>query len=116
MLEDLDEGRIDTSWSDTAGAISDQTGPVRLESRHGMIIERRRQEVAAPAEDVYRTFTGIGAERGWYFANWAWRVRGMIDRMLGGAGLRRGRRHPDDLRIGDALDFWRVETWRPAGR
>ena len=109
VLEDLDEGRIDTSWSDTAGAISDQTGPVRLESRHGMIIERRRQVVAVPAEAVYRTFTGIGAERGWYFANWAWRVRGMIDRMLGGAGLRRGRRHPDDLRIGDVLDFWRVE-------
>ena len=115
VLEDLDEGRIDTSWSDTAGATSDQTGPVRLESRHGMIIERRRQEVEASADDVYRTFSGIGAERGWYFANWAWRLRGMIDRMLGGAGLRRGRRHPDDLRIGDALDFWRVEDLQ-AGR
>ena len=115
VLEDLDEGRIDTSWSDTAGAASDQSGPVRLESRHGMIIERRRQEVAASARDVYLTFTGIGAERGWYFANWAWRVRGMIDRMLGGAGLRRGRRHPDDLRVGDALDFWRVENLE-AGR
>ena len=109
VLEDLEEGRIDTSWSDTAGAISDQTSPVRLESRHGMIIERRQQKVAAPAGAVYRTFTGIGAERGWYFADWAWRLRGMIDRILGGAGLRRGRRHPDDLRIGDALDFWRVE-------
>ena len=109
VLEDLDEGRIDTSWSDTAGRAADMTRPARLESRHGMIIERWRHEVAASAGDVYRTFTGIGAERGWYFANWAWRLRGMIDRMLGGAGLRRGRRHPDDLRIGDALDFWRVE-------
>ena len=109
VLEDLDEGRIDTSWSDTAGRATDLTRPVRLESRHGMIIERRWRKVEAPARDVYRTFTGIGAGRGWYFANWAWRLRGMIDRMLGGAGLRRGRRHPDDLRIGDALDFWRVE-------
>ena len=115
VLEDLDEGRIDTSWSDTAGATSDRTRPVRLESRHGMIIERRRQDVSAPARAVYRTFTGIGGERGWYFANWAWRLRGMIDRMLGGAGLRRGRRHPDDLRVGDALDFWRVEDLE-AGR
>ena len=109
VLGDLGEGRIDTSWSDTAGPTPDMKMPVRLESRHGMIIERRRHRVAAPARDVYREFTGVGAERGWYFANWAWRLRGMIDRMLGGAGLRRGRRHPNDLRIGDALDFWRVE-------
>ena len=109
VLEDLDKGRIDTSWSDTAGPTPDMKMPVRLESRHGMIIERRRHRVAAPAREVYRIFTGVGAERGWYFANWAWRLRGMIDRMLGGVGLRRGRRHPDELRIGDALDFWRVE-------
>ena len=115
VLKDLDEGRIDTSWSDTAGPASELARPVRLESRHGMIVERRRQTVAAPPLDVYRTFTGIGAERGWYFANWAWRLRGMIDRMLGGAGLRRGRRHPDDLRVGDALDFWRVEDLQEGG-
>ena len=80
-----------------------------------MFIERRRLTVSAPARDVYRVFTGIGAARGWYFANWTWRLRGMADRLLGGAGLRRGRRHPDDLRIGDALDFWRVE-YLVAGR
>ena len=113
VLEDLDEGRIDTSWSDTAGPAPDLNRPVRLESRHGMIIERRRRRVAASTKDVYRTFTGIGAERGWFFANWAWRLRGLMDRMLGGAGLRRGRRHPDDLRVGDALDFWRVEDLQP---
>ena len=52
---------------------------------------------------------GRGA-RGWCFANWLWQMRGMVDRLLGGVGLRRGRRHPDDLRAGDALDFWRVEA------
>ncbi len=109
VLDDLDEGRIDTSWSDASGDAAAPEKPVRLESRHGMIVEHRRRTVAAPARDVYRVFTGIGADRGWYFANWAWRVRGAIDRLLGGAGLRRGRRHPNDLRIGDALDFWRVE-------
>ena len=82
----------------------------RLESSQGMIIERRQRPVAAPADSVFRTFSGIGARRGWYFANWAWRLRGMLDRLLGGAGLRRGRRHPDELRVGDALDFWRVEA------
>ena len=109
VIEDLDKGRIDTSWSDSAGASGKPERPVRLESRHGMIIERRSKTVGAPVHEVYRVFTGIGAARGWYFANWTWRLRGVLDRVLGGAGLRRGRRHPDDLRIGDALDFWRVE-------
>ena len=110
VLKDLQQGRIDTAWSDAAGTATTPQEQVRLESRDGLILERRRRSVAAPARNVYRVFTGIGAARGWYFANWAWRIRGMIDRLLGGAGLRRGRRHPDHLRVGDALDFWRVEA------
>ena len=113
VTQDLDEGRIDTAWSDATGTSATSERPVRLESRHGMIVERRRRTVAAPASDVYRVFTGIGGSRGWYFANWTWKLRGMMDRLLGGAGLRRGRRHPDDLRIGDALDFCRVEDLVP---
>ena len=113
VIGDLEDGRIDTSWSDASGTTTAPENPVRLESRHGMIVERRRRAVAAPPRDVYRVFTGIGADRGWYFASWAWRLRGAMDRLLGGAGLRRGRRHPDDLRIGDALDFWRVEDLQP---
>ena len=110
VIEDLDEGRIDTSWSDAVGKSVDSPEPVTLESRQGMIIERRRREVDGSARDVYEVVTGIGAARGWYFANWVWRLRGLIDRLLGGVGLRRGRRHPDELRIGDALDLWRVEA------
>ena len=110
VIKDLDEGRIDTSWSDAGGASQSAGEPTRLESREGTIIERRRIAISAPPGNVYRVFTGIGAARGWYFANWTWRLRGMIDRLLGGAGLRRGRRHPDDLRVGDAIDFWRVES------
>ncbi len=113
VIDDLDAGRIDTSWSDALGAPAWREQPVGLESRHGMIIERRRMRVSAPARDVYRVFTGIGGARGWYFATWAWRLRGALDRLLGGVGLRRGRRHPDHLRIGDALDFWRVEDLQP---
>ncbi len=110
VMTDLDEGRIDTSWSDTTGTFNASEEAVRLESREGLIFERRRRRVGAPPRLVFGVFTGIGAARGWYFANWAWRIRGMLDRMLGGAGLRRGRRHPDQLRVGDALDFWRVEA------
>ena len=113
VTDEIDSGRIDTSWSDAYGAFADAQEPVTLESRHGLIIERRHLRVSATPGQVYSVFTGIGARRGWYFANWAWSIRGMIDRLLGGAGLRRGRRHPDELRVGDALDFWRVEALEP---
>ena len=109
VSKELDEGRIETSWRDTVGTAAEPHELVRLESRNGLIIERRRVNVAASERRVFQICTGIGAERGWYFANWAWGLRGMIDRLLDGVGLRRGRRHPDDLRIGDAVDFWRVE-------
>jgi hypothetical protein len=52
----------------------------------------------------------LGGDRGWLYMDWAWRLRGTIDRILGGVGLRRGRRHPAEVRVGDALDFWRVES------
>ena len=110
VIQDLDEGRIDTSWSDSADVPDDSEGLVRLESRQGVIIERRRHKVSAAPADVYRSLSSIGGARGWFFANWTWRLRGMADRLLGGAGLRRGRRHPNDLRVGDAVDFWRVEA------
>ena len=113
VLDDLTDGRIDTSWSDAAGASTDPRTLVSLESREGLIVERRRLAVSAPAEKVYQVCASIGGAHGWFFANWAWRLRGMLDRMLGGAGLRRGRRHPDELRVGDALDFWRVEEAQP---
>ena len=113
VLSDLGDGRIDTSWSDAAGNPAAHGEPVRLESREGLIVEQRRIAVAAPAAEVYRVCAGIGGARGWFFANWAWGLRGMVDRLLGGAGLRRGRRHPDELRVGDALDFWRVEEAEP---
>jgi len=113
VIQDLDEGRIDTSWSDASDPTDDEESHVRLESRQGVIIESRRRPVNAAPEAVYKVVSGIGGRRGWFFANWTWSVRGMVDRLLGGAGLRRGRRHPDDLRVGDAIDFWRVESIEP---
>ena len=115
VVKDLDEGRIDTSWSDAVTRSRNEEQALSLESGQGIIIERRLRAVAASPEVVYRAFAGIGGAKGWYFASWAWRLRGMLDRMLGGSGLRRGRRHPEDLRVGDALDFWRVEALE-AGR
>lgn len=64
-------------------------------------------------EKVFRTLQKIGGKTGWYYAGWAWKLRGIFDRMIGGVGMRRGRRHPLDLRVGDTLDFWRVEEFQP---
>jgi uncharacterized protein YndB with AHSA1/START domain len=69
--------------------------------------------IDAPPADVYAVFSGIGGDRGWFYADWLWRLRGVADRLVGGPGFRRGRRHPDEVRVGDALDFWRVEAVEP---
>lgn len=104
---------IETSWSDSlASSQGDQT-PVALISSEGMIIERRQTVVSADASRVFRSFAGIGGRRGWLYMDWAWKLRGMIDRLCGGVGMRRGRRHPNELRAGDSLDFWRVEKVEP---
>ena len=66
LIDDLNAGRIDTSWSDALGAPTTREPPVRLESRQGTIVEQRRVSVSAPARDVYRVFTGIGGARGWF--------------------------------------------------
>jgi hypothetical protein len=75
-----------------------------------MILEQRQQLVKASPGTVFRAFTSLGGANGWLYFNWAWYLRGILDRLVGGVGLRRGRRHPADVRVGDALDFWRVEA------
>lgn len=74
-----------------------------------LYVDEREREVRAPAEALWRVIEGIGGERGWYSFPLGWRVRGLIDRFSGGPGLRRGRRDPDQLLVGDSLDWWRVE-------
>lgn len=112
-LNDLEEGNVDTSWSDALWNSTPLTSSLELDAQSGIILERRRIRISALPDEVYKIFTGIGAQRGWYYATWLWQIRGVIDRIVGGVGLRRGRRHPDDLRMGDAIDFWRVEHIQP---
>jgi hypothetical protein len=63
---------------------------------------------AAPPADLWRAVSSVGGRAGWPYWNTFWRLRGVLDRAVGGIGMRRGRRHPTELRVGDALDFWRV--------
>jgi uncharacterized protein YbjT (DUF2867 family) len=112
-LANLEASQVETAWSDALVTSQGDASPVILTTQDGMIIERRQRLVQTTPGVVYRAFTGLGGERGWLYANWAWRLRGLLDRLIGGVGLRRGRRHPDDVRVGDALDFWRVEAVKP---
>lgn len=105
-------GEVETEWSASfpAGRGDDA---VVLDEREGLIFERRSRAVRAGAAAVFATFAGIGGRRGWFAFDFLWRVRGLLDRLVGGVGMRRGRRHPDELRAGDAVDFWRVESVTP---
>jgi hypothetical protein len=75
---------------------------------HGILTDKRVFEIYDSGEMTRKRIWSIGGKNGWYTFDWAWSIRGWIDRLFGGIGLRRGRRHPTELITGDALDFWRV--------
>ncbi|MBR9999500.1 MAG: SDR family oxidoreductase [Cyclobacteriaceae bacterium] len=76
--------------------------------QHGCMVDETVISIEGDVEDVKENIWTIGGSRGWYYGNFLWQVRGLIDKMAGGVGLRRGRRSPTDLKAGDSLDFWRV--------
>jgi uncharacterized protein YbjT (DUF2867 family) len=109
-LSDLESGRIETAWTDALITSQRDVSPARLVVREGLMIKAWQRTVRSTPERFYRICAGLGGKRGWLYANGAWRLRGIADSLVGGVGLRRGRRHPDQLRAGDAVDFWRVEV------
>lgn len=98
-----------TRWSDPLSAAGAQRtwAGVRFGNR---LVDSRVAEVSVSCERVFAVIGRIGGATGWYYANWLWQLRGWCDLLVGGVGLRRGRRHPEELRVGDALDVWRVEA------
>lgn len=107
-----DPREVETTWNDALLSSKGDERPVELETKEGLNIERRFRIVEASPEKVFKAFTSLGGEKGWLTFEWAWKLRGIADRMVGGVGFRRGRRDPSQLRVGDALDFWRVEAIR----
>lgn len=112
-LGNLQSDTIETSWSDALVTSAGDVIPYTLTEQEGMMIERRKILVDISPETVFRAYAGLGGERGWLYLNWVWVIRGWLDKLFGGVGLRRGRRHSDEIRIGESLDFWRVETVEP---
>jgi uncharacterized protein YbjT (DUF2867 family) len=102
---------IKTTWFD---AFNGRTPPRDFAGGdEGMLIDRRVRRTRARPEHIAAVFSTLGGERGWLAGNLLWRLRGSLDRIAGGVGLRRGRRSRLQLRVGDAVDFWRVEAFEP---
>jgi len=112
-LAQLQVSAVETAGSDALSTSQGDVPPLVLTNAEGMVQERRQRVVAVSPAALYQVFSGVGGARGWFYLNLAWELRGLIDRAIGGVGLRRGRRDPDNLRVGDALDFWRVEAVEP---
>lgn len=110
-LTKVQAGEVETAWSDTGVMPGDPTWAGGTE-----FVDRREVMTSATPAAVWSAVSTLGGECGYYAADWLWRLRGIMDRLTGGPGLRRGRRRPDELRLGDALDFWRVTAIDPPSR
>ena len=107
-VQDLD---VSTTWASAAtpGAPSDPLPGDPDWSGGSLYVDERESVVDTSPERLWSVIEGIGGRNGWYSWSLGWRARGLLDRVFGGPGLRRGRRNPNDLSVGDALDWWRVE-------
>lgn len=114
-LQRIRETEVATRWSSASvpWAPSDPLPTDPDWAGGSLYTDRRARRVAASPEALWQVIEGIGGENGWYSFPLAWSVRGRLDRLVGGVGLRRGRRDPRRLRAGDSLDFWRVEEIEP---
>lgn len=104
------QNRVPSSWYNAlaSGRITRSRLRTIHVPEHGVLLDRRDVPLRADRHAVIDAVFALGGARGWPSMNWAWRVRGRLDRLVGGIGVRRGRRDPVVLRPGDALDFWRV--------
>ncbi|ABB37037.1 NAD-dependent epimerase/dehydratase [Oleidesulfovibrio alaskensis G20] len=115
-LDKVRQHAVATCWTD-AGAITRPEWLAEGDAPYAggtVLQDGYSMRVAASPEAVWEPVRRIGGETGWYYDDWLWRLRGLLDKLAGGVGARRGRRHPVDLRVGDALDFWRVLSVRHA--
>jgi uncharacterized protein YbjT (DUF2867 family) len=117
-LQRVQQQQIDTCWMDAGGTVPPEwttcgdtgyAGGTVLECGYSI-------QIQATPEEIWQPITKMGGDTGYYFGNSLWRLRGWLDRLLGGIGFRGGRRHPVELRVGDALDFWRVLEVEPPHR
>jgi len=114
-LTNEDSELAETRWSDALSSARRPPawGGVRFGTR---LVDSRETRVPCDAARAFAPIRRIGGATGWYAADWLWRARGFLDLLVGGVGMRRGRRDPERPAVGDALDFWRVEAYEPDRR
>ncbi len=117
-LERVKQEQVDTCWMDAGDLLEPEWAHCGdAEWAGGTIMScGYRARLEATVDEVWQPVSKIGGKTGWYFGNFLWRLRGVMDRLAGGVGLRRGRRHPSEIGVGDALDFWRVLEVDPPQR
>ena len=106
----IEQNEVVSSWSDamSSGTLRQNYMDAIQIPKNGMFFDRQLHTFTRPVAEVLDNIWRIGGDRGWYKTDWLWRIRGIMDKLVGGVGLRRGRRSPSRLRAGDPLDFWRV--------
>ena len=109
-LARIAQNHVPSSWIDSlaAGTLPPRLFDAIKVPEHGVFRDSRTVPLTALRDEVIARIWSIGGANGWPSMNWAWKLRGIVDKFSGGIGIRRGRRHPTELRPGDALDFWRV--------
>jgi len=106
----IEQHMVVSSWKDAMVA---GRGPINRKEfvevpKNGVFRDSKKVKLERPVSEVSRSIFAIGGDRGWYYGSFLWRIRGFLDKLVGGVGLRRGRTHADKVFEGDALDFWRV--------
>lgn len=113
-LANEDREMAETHWADAFSTVGTRRyGGVHYGER---LVDSRSLAAAVPPEAAFAAVQRIGGATGWYYGRWLWEIRGLIDRAAGGVGMRRGRRDPLNLRVGDVVDFWRVEAFEEGRR
>ncbi|AXX91909.1 epimerase [Malaciobacter molluscorum LMG 25693] len=106
-VDEIEKHQVISRWSDHAGTIWDKDHIKEIAD--AIFIDRKEVDITnIPKENIYKSFMSIGGEQGWFDYDFLWELRGIIDKIIGGVGLKRGRRSQDELRIGESLDFWKV--------
>jgi hypothetical protein len=106
----IEQNNVVSSWKDALASSFDENTLrtyINVPS-NGCFVDDRKAVFTRNADEIKDNIWSIGGERGWYYGNLLWRIRGFIDKLFGGVGLRRGRRSPSDIVAGEAIDFWRV--------
>jgi hypothetical protein len=116
-IKEMENNQVYSRWSDAGGGVDLWDEQHKNDPSTAILIDRKSLKLGeVKKEKLYRTFCAVGGHEGWFGYNWLWSIRGGLDKLIGGAGLNRGRRNSCTLRVGECVDFWRVEELIPHER